>query len=112
MHVQQLLRLFFLAALVSLVGLIACDELVTESNTITLYDPTIGQQCLDQCHSDNDNRIVQPKGQWANSRHASPDLIEARDPRYADGQLSSVCGPECHIHDRRKDVIHLVRIIR
>ena len=54
-----------------------CDTLVTEVNTDTVNDPTLGQKCLEGCHSDDHNLITVPKGQWQNSAHASPEFIEA-----------------------------------
>ena len=75
-----------------------CDTLVTEVNTTTLVDSTLGQSCLSGCHSDNDNQITVPKGQWEASAHASPRLIEAHVN--LNGEMfrtnDAECGVTCH----------------
>ena len=93
-------RRFILFALLGLVALGAllpsCDKLVTEVNNITVYDTTIGKECQ-KCHTDKDDKlIVIPKAQWANSKHASPDLLER--PVMLNGKLqtATACGAACH----------------
>ena len=91
----KLFLLFILTALtLSLFVATGCDKLTTQINNNTYFDTTLGEDCL-RCHSDNSNQIVVPKGQWANSAHASSALIEAVvhwDSTY----LTSYCGPQCH----------------
>ncbi len=54
-----------------------CDELITEVNEITLFDSTLGQECV-VCHTDNnDANIIVPRGQWENSAHANTTTLEA-----------------------------------
>src|SRR5512140_1482480 len=89
-----LLCLLLVSALSLLMG-VGCDNLTTETNNNTYYDSTLGQDCL-RCHSDSDNKIAQPKGQWANSAHASPDLIEAHVTLNGDKFVSNECGAKCH----------------
>ncbi|MBI5266757.1 MAG: hypothetical protein HY851_05940, partial [candidate division Zixibacteria bacterium] len=93
-------RRFVLVTLigVALLALVfpGCDKLITEVNNITIYDTTIGKECQ-KCHSDKDDKlIVIPKGQWANSEHSSPDLLER--PVLVNGRLraATACGPACH----------------
>jgi PKD repeat protein len=71
-----------------------CDKLTTQINNNTYFDTTLGEECF-KCHGDANSQIVVPKGQWANSAHASAALIEAMvhwDSTY----LTSSCGPQCH----------------
>jgi PKD repeat protein len=87
--------------LVVTVGLLfaGCDKLVTENNTITVIDTTLGKECL-SCHKDTDNSFLRPKGQYANSAHfASWQLIDA--PVTIDGSPFNVshCGENCHTHE-------------
>ena len=73
-----------------------CDTLVTEINNITVFDTTLGEACL-ECHTDsNDSLIVVPRGQWANSRHASSDLLEATVDLNGSLYNTAECGPVCH----------------
>jgi len=71
-----------------------CDELVTEVNNITLIDTTLGEACL-ACHADSDT-ILRAKGQWANSRHASPEFIQATVSLNDSLMTTNQCGPQCH----------------
>jgi PKD repeat protein len=74
----------------------SCDKLVTQVNNNTYVDTTLGKECL-ACHTDqNDQLIVIPSAQWANSRHSSPDLLET--PVHFNGQIATAtaCGPACH----------------
>ena len=75
-----------------------CDKLVTENNDIVQVDPTLGEDCL-RCHSDDDNVIVQPKGQWENSAHSSPALIEATVNLNGVQFVTNECGPLCHTNE-------------
>lgn len=68
--------------------MIGCDELVTETINNTVIDSTLAIGCFN-CHSDNDNILLRPKGQWANSKHASGRLVDS----------TSACGPQCHSHE-------------
>ena len=71
----RLFLLFILLALAASLFLGAgCDKLTTQVNNNTFYDSTLAEDCL-RCHSDNNNLITVPKGQWVNSGHASADLI-------------------------------------
>jgi PKD repeat protein len=92
-------RLFLLSILLSLAaGLfvaIGCDKLITQVNNNNVYDSTLGQDCK-RCHGDDDRIIRLPQAQWANSRHASPDLIEAMVLLNGEGFLTSECGKRCH----------------
>lgn len=92
-------RLFLLGILLSLAaGLfvaVGCDKLITQVNNNTIYDSTLGQDCK-RCHGDDDRIIRVPQAQWANSRHASPDLIEAMVQLNGEGFLTSDCGKRCH----------------
>lgn len=73
-----------------------CDDLITEERTVTLVDTTLGQACL-TCHTDSDDsKIVQPKGQWEHSAHASIDLLEAGVFIDSNSYNTASCGPECH----------------
>ena len=74
-----------------------CDKLVTQVNNNTYYDSTLGDKCL-RCHGDGviDDSINQPRGQWANSAHASDRLIEATVNLNGKQYATNVCGPECH----------------
>ncbi|MGD8923262.1 MAG: PKD domain-containing protein [Candidatus Zixiibacteriota bacterium] len=93
-----ILRLsLLLAALAILAALISpgCDKLVTEVNTNNIFDTTLGEACL-QCHNDSANMILLPKGQWENSRHASPRLIETTVSINDSLFQTNLCGPLCH----------------
>ncbi len=74
-----------------------CDKLITENNTYVRYDSTTGAYCL-TCHGDSvaDSIINLPTGQWANSAHASPALIERNVTINGTLYLTSNCGPICH----------------
>lgn len=82
-----------------------CDKLITEVNNITLVDTTLGKECK-SCHTDRDDQlIVIPKGQWANSAHANASLLEY--PIRMNGQLktATACGPSCHSGDAYVDSV-------
>jgi len=91
--------LFLLSILLSLAaGLfvaVGCDKLITQVNNNTVYDSTLGQDCK-RCHGDDDRIIRLPQAQWANSRHASSDLIEATIEINGQGYVTSDCGKRCH----------------
>lgn len=95
-------KIFFAAIfLLLLTGLMftGCDDLVTENNTVTLIDSTLGMECFD-CHNDSDNPFLRPKGQFDNSQHAaSARLIDASV--IIDGASFNVssCGASCHTHE-------------
>lgn len=94
--VRKLLLLGILLALAAaLFFAVGCDKLITQVNNNTYYDTLLGAKCV-SCHGDDDSRIRQPQGQWANSRHASPDLIEATITYNGVRHLTSSCGPQCH----------------
>ncbi len=95
MRPVAILILLAIAALLSLLVGSGCDDLTTEINNNTFFDSTLGEDCL-RCHSDDDNAIKQPKGQWANSRHASGDLIEAHVVLNTKDRQTNICGPQCH----------------
>lgn len=95
MRLAALLLILLLIASMSMLVSVGCDDLTTEVNNNTYFDSTLGQDCL-RCHSDDDNAIKQPKGQWAESRHASPDLIEATVTLNTKTKSTNVCGPQCH----------------
>ncbi len=89
------LPLLLIAALSFLIP--GCDKLVTQVNNTTLYDSTLGDKCL-RCHGDAvvDDSLKQPRGQWADSRHASSDLIEATANLNGTFYSTNICGPDCH----------------
>lgn len=73
-----------------------CDKLTTEVNNNTYYDSTLGEACLD-CHdggNKQDTIITRPKGQWANSAHASGRLLDYTDDIF--DSTTNKCGPICH----------------
>ncbi len=77
---------------------LGCDKLVTEVNNETVWDSTLANDCL-RCHSDNNNRILLPKAQWENSKHASPDLLFSLT--YLNDSAFDVaeCGARCHTNE-------------
>lgn len=90
------LSLAILAAIIFAVP--GCDKLVTENNNIVQVDSTLGEDCL-RCHSDDDNLIIQPRGQWENSAHHSADLIEATIKLNGENFVTNECGPLCHTNE-------------
>jgi len=89
MQIRKLLPV--LAASIILVAgmsMTGCDELITETINNTITDSSLAIGCFN-CHSDDDNILLRPKGQWANSKHASGRLVDS----------ASACGPECHSHE-------------
>ena len=87
--------LFLIAAIVS-ASMPGCDELITEVNNITLFDTTLGKECL-TCHTDaNDALIVVPEGQWRNSAHASFEHLEETVNLNGTDFNTATCGPTCH----------------
>lgn len=95
MRLVALSCLLIIFAMLSMLLSVGCDDLTTEVNNNTYFDSTLGEDCL-RCHSDDDNAIKQPKGQWATSQHASPELIEATAMLNTKERKSNVCGPQCH----------------
>lgn len=95
MRLIPLICLLVLLASLSMLVSVGCDDLTTEVNNNTFFDSTLGEDCL-RCHSDDDNAIKQPKGQWATSQHASPELIEAVVQLNTKERKTNVCGPQCH----------------
>ncbi len=93
-------KLFLLAILTALILSLffasGCDKLTTQINNNTYYDSTLGNACL-SCHGDNSSQISVPKGQWANSGHASSALIYSY-ATFGDTThyLTAQCGPICH----------------
>ncbi|MDF1544401.1 MAG: PKD domain-containing protein [bacterium] len=83
-----------LSLVIILIGLTlpGCDELVTETINTTVIDSGLGVGCF-ECHTDDKNLFLRPKGQWANSAHASADLI---DIAANDSDPSCV---SCHTHE-------------
>ncbi len=76
-----------------------CDELVTETNNITVIDSTLGMECF-SCHKDTDNPFLRPKGQYLNSRHyASLSLLDAIVTIDGSSFNVSNCGARCHTHE-------------
>jgi PKD repeat protein len=74
-----------------------CDKLVTQVNNNTVFDSTTGQYCL-TCHADtiSDSLIQVPTGQWTNSKHSSPDLLEATVLLNGKPYQVNACGQICH----------------
>jgi PKD repeat protein len=96
MQNSGMFRLFLVTIVAALLIGAACDKLITEENTVTLIDSTLGVYCLD-CHAgDNNNKIIQPRGQWTNSDHASHALIEATVSLNGVDFVTNECGPACH----------------
>lgn len=97
MHMRNLwpLLLLLLGAATFLIP--GCDKLVTEVNNNTVFDSTTGQYCL-TCHGDSvsDSLIEVPRGQWANSRHASSALLDATVDLNGQAYQVNNCGPICH----------------
>ena len=95
---SKTLRLGLLLILATVFTIPGCDTLITEVNNITVFDSTIGQTCLAGCHSDNNNQITVPKGQWENSAHASPEFIEAHVTLNGTEFITNDadCGAVCH----------------
>lgn len=92
------LRLGLLLILAAVFTIPACDTLITEVNNNTIYDSTLGQTCLNSCHSDDNSLITVPKGQWLASAHASPKLIEAQINLNGEKFFTNDgdCGATCH----------------
>lgn len=98
MSLNKLLPLMVVGAIVLLLYLPGCDDLVTESNTQVLYDSTLGQEC-NRCHGDSDNRYVRPRQQWQNSAHASVELFADWVSLNGLDRYVPSCGPRCHTHE-------------
>lgn len=99
MNGQKLLWAVVILVIIAGLVISGCDELVTETNNITVIDTTLGRECF-VCHSDTDNPFLRPKGQYANSAHfASARLIDAHVT--IDGVNFNVtnCGSACHTHE-------------
>jgi len=93
---QKLLLLSILLLLTTgLFVAVGCDKLITQVNNNNVFDSTTGKQCV-VCHGDDDTKIRLPLAQWENSRHASPDLIEASVLLNGQTYLTSTCGRRCH----------------
>ncbi len=95
---RKAVPLFFVGMLALLLTFSGCDDLVTETNNITVYDTTLGLACFD-CHTDEDNRLTRPKAQWANSAHASDSLLDILHDLNGSDYTVNDCGPECHSHE-------------
>lgn len=75
MSVRRLAPFLILIIFILAIFQIGCDTLVTENNTIIRYDSTIAVDCF-SCHNDNNNDLIRPKEQFANSAHANHDLLD------------------------------------
>lgn len=91
-------RIGLLLVLVAVFTIPGCDTLITEVNNNTIVDSTLGQSCLNACHSDDNNLITVPRGQWLASAHASPKYIEASVMLNGQEFFTNVaeCGATCH----------------
>ena len=98
MMIRRLVPFIILSLLIAAFFQIGCDTLVTENNTIIVYDSSIAVACFD-CHSDDDNLLLRPKGQFQNSAHANHAYLDATVD--INGSLFEVnlCGSECHTHE-------------
>ncbi len=92
MKLRSYLPLFSLAIIAFGLTLPGCDELVTETINTTVIDSGLGVGCF-ECHTDDENLFLRPKGQWANSSHASADLIDI-----AANNSDPSC-VNCHTHE-------------
>ncbi len=98
MTIHRLLALSLVALAALLVAFAGCDKLVTQDNTITLVDSTLGVGCFD-CHTDTDNQLLRPRGQFDNSKHADFSLLDATVDLNG-GQVNvDQCGAKCHTHE-------------
>jgi PKD repeat protein len=98
MNLKRLTYLLFIGGLIAILSFSGCDELITEQNDIVVYDTSLGQACL-ECHNDEDNRFLRPKGQWMNSAHAIDTLLDLTVNLQGVDQSINECGPECHTHE-------------
>jgi len=98
MSFKKFLPLLVIAAVVVILYLPGCDELITESYTVEVYDSTLGSECA-RCHTDNDNRYLRPTGQWENSAHASSRLLEGDVDLNGSPEQVAQCGARCHTHE-------------
>jgi len=90
---------FLFVGIVSFFFLIpGCDDLVTEENTVIIYDTTLGEACFD-CHSDEDNILLRPKNQYVNSRHANDSLLDLPVVINGTDYVINSCAPQCHTHE-------------
>ena len=82
------------ALLIALITMLngGCDKLVTERIETTITDSTLGVGCFD-CHTDDNNAFLRPKGQWANSKHGSGASLDEAT-RYCSSE-----GIACHSHE-------------
>ncbi len=88
-------RLLFLALAAIAMIWVGCDELTTEVNNITVWDTTMAVECF-ECHTDTDNRLLVPMGQWKNSAHASSEFIEKMVMIDSVPFMTNDCGRTCH----------------
>ncbi len=94
MNFRQITPFMILMFFIALMLQVGCDTLVTENNEIILFDSTLGEACVDACHTDNDNLLVRPDGQFKNSAHANfanLDILVDED--------GNKCGGACHTHN-------------
>ena len=92
MKFRQITPFIIIMIFVAVLLQVGCDTLVTENNTIVLIDTTLGVSCID-CHSDEDNLLLRPRGQFANSAHANHSLLDVTV------DVSGVSCKKCHTHE-------------
>jgi len=98
MSYKRILPLILIIAVLTAMVQTGCDELVTESTNITVVDSTLGIGCFD-CHTDEDNRLLRPRGQFDNSEHANFELLDATVELNSTPYEVNTCGAQCHTHE-------------
>ncbi len=88
MNFRRITPFIILMFFIALLFQVGCDTLVTESNTIILFDSSLAVGCFD-CHSDDDNMLLRPRGQFDNSAHANHSLLDV---------VEESC-TKCHTHE-------------
>ncbi len=88
MNFRKITPFIILMAFVAIMFQVGCDTLITESNTTILIDSTLAIGCFN-CHNDEDNILLRPRGQFDNSAHASYALLDIID----------VSCTKCHTHE-------------
>jgi PKD repeat protein len=98
MTIYRLLALGLVASIILLLTAVGCDKLVTENNNSTIVDSTLGIGCFD-CHTDTDNKLLRPRGQFDNSKHADFSLLDAVVDQNGGMLDVDECGNKCHTHE-------------
>ncbi len=96
--------IIFVSGILILSIIPGCDELITNETTFEYFDTIKDSACIVLCHSDRNTVVEAARRRWAQSGHATGNLVDTTIL----GQNSILCAPQCHTSEGYIQAVDLI----